>query len=125
LSLNPFPFLNLALDANYDPTENHIDTLDPYLQLQFPTYLGVRAGYHYTPELQIHALDGKFDIKLKEIASLSYYTRYDLERDTFLENKILLTYFGPCWSVTFGYIRRPNQQDFRFSFDLRSISGVK
>jgi LPS-assembly protein len=125
LGLNPVKFLNLALDANYDPGGNHIDTLDPYLGLQLPHNVSLTTGYHYAPELKVNAFHGRCDLKLGEWAALSYYTRYNFERSTFLENKIMVTYFGPCWSVTFGYIRRPDQNDFRFSFDLRTISGVK
>ncbi|MDH7500494.1 MAG: LPS assembly protein LptD, partial [candidate division NC10 bacterium] len=126
LTLNPFPFLNLAVDANFDPGGNHLDTLDPYLRLRFPkNNVELTAGYHYAPELDIQALHGKFDIRILERLDVSYYSRYNFENDTFLENKILLTFFGRCWSVSFGYIRRPNQHAFRFSFDLATVSGVK
>lgn len=125
LILRPVAFLNLAVDANYDPTENHIDTIDPTLRLQPPLPLSVEAGYHYAPELRIHAFDGRLNLKLKEIASFGYYTRYDFGRQTFLENRFDVTFFGSCWSFTVVYIVRPGEQDIRFSFDLRSISGVR
>lgn len=125
LKLSPWKSMSLVLDANYDPEGHHIDTLDPYLQVQFSKYLNVIAGYHYAPELDIHAYHGLFSLKIRDFATLSYYSRYDFARETFLEHKIDLTYFGRCWSVTLAYVNNPDQEDFRFSFDLKSISGVK
>jgi LPS-assembly protein len=125
LTLAPVRYLSLAADANYDPAGSHLDTFDPYLKLQLPREVNLTAGYHYAPELGIHAFDGKLGLKLREIVSFNYYTRYDFGRQTFLENRFDLTYFGDCWSFTLVYILRPHEQGIRFSFDLRSISGVK
>jgi len=125
LGVKPARSLDLALEANYDPKGNHFDTIDPSLRWEFSPYLNIRAGYHYAPELKIHAIDGKLGLKWKDKASLSYYTSYNFAQSSFVENKVELTYYGRCWSTTLGYIKRPDEQVFQFSFDLRSISGIK
>jgi len=125
LLLAPHPRLSLALDADYDHSGGHLDTLDPSLTLALPAGISLAAGYHYAPELDINALNAKWEFKWRDLASLSYYSRYNFARQTFLENRFDLTYFGRCWSLTIGYARRIDQQHFRFSFDLQAISGVK
>ena len=132
LVLDPAKIWSLAVDANYDPGGNHMDTLDPSARLQYPENTGWMVGYHYSPELQIQAIDGKVDYKFRDWLALSYLTRYDFDLNTFRENRIEVTYSSRCWSVNFGFIRRLHtdstdryQNSFIFSFDLRSISGIK
>jgi len=40
LVLNPARIWSLAMDANYDPGGNHMDTIDPSVRLQFPENTG-------------------------------------------------------------------------------------
>ena len=131
LVLSPLRLWSLEVDANYDPGGNHVDTLDPCLRFQFPRNASLAVGYHYSPypELGIQAVDGKVDYKFREKMALTFVTRYDFNEDAFRENNIGVTYFGPCWSVTFGFMRRLRNGDydnaFHFTFDLRTVSGLK
>ncbi len=132
LVLSPAQIWSLAMDANYDPGRNRMDTIDPSARLQFPENTSWAVGYHYSPELKVQAIDGKVDYKFRDLVVLSYLTRYDYNQDAFRENKIQVTYFSRCWSVNFGFIRTLHtgppdsyQNSFLFSFDLRSISGIK
>ena len=132
LVLNPAKIWSLAMDANYDPGENHMDTIDPSVRLQFPENTSWAVGYHDSPELKVQAIDGKIDYKFRDWLVLSYLTRYDFERDAFRENKIEVTYTSRCWSLNLGFKRRLHdattdtyQNSFIFSFDLRTISGVR
>ena len=132
LVLNPAQIWSLAVDANYDPGGNHMDTLDPSARLQYPENTGWTVGYHYSPELTVHALDGKVDYKFRDWLALSFLTRYDFNFNTFREYNFQVTYSSRCWSVNFGFIRRLRTEStdtyrdsFIFSFDLRTISGIK
>jgi LPS-assembly protein len=129
LVLSPARSWSLAVDANYDPGKNHMDTIDPYLRFQFPQNASAAVGYHYAPELKIQSLEGKFGIKYRELVSLTYFTSYDFNQDAFRENNVQIAYFGPCWSISLGFIRRLRndqyQNSIQFNFDLRSISGIK
>jgi len=129
LVLTPAKIWSFAMDANYDPGGNHMDTIDPSVRLEFPHNTSWAVGYHDSPELKVQAIDGKIGTKFRDIVALSYLIRYDFERDAFRENNIQITYFGPCWSLNLGFIRRlytnHYQNSFIFSLDLRTISGVK
>jgi lipopolysaccharide assembly outer membrane protein LptD (OstA) len=132
LVLSPTEIWSLAMDANYDPGGHRMDTLDPSARLQYPENTSWAVGYHYSPELKIQAIDGKIAYKFRDWLVLSYLTRYDCNFQTFRENNIELTYSTRCWSVNLGFKRRLRTDStdtyhdtFVFSFDLRSISGIK
>lgn len=51
-------------------------------------------------------------------------SRYNLSEDTFLENRIDVKYTSQCWDITLGYVRWPDDYQFRLQLSLKGIGTV-
>jgi hypothetical protein len=54
-------------------------------------------------------------------ARLEARSRYNLSQETFVENRVGVTWTSQCWEVTLGYVRWPD--DFEYSVQL-SLKGI-
>jgi LPS-assembly protein len=69
-------------------------------------------------------LEGRLALNLLNPFMFTYSGRYSFDRQDFLEETYTLEYRHQCWSITFSYRDRHNDQGFFVNFNLAGAGGA-
>ncbi len=139
--LTPFPFLRLTSDTIYDIDQAEItatrvgayltdprplpETSPLFQQLQRRTTLGV--SYRTISDRLLKELNANLIVRLNEYFSAAYFSRYDLNDNSFIGNRYYLRFLSSqrCWAFDLGIVDKvnPSETEFRFAVTLIGISS--
>jgi hypothetical protein len=133
LELRPFADygLYLTLDTAYDVYRNDFDEITvqlsthsqrgDYIALDYSNraYDILRSNYQ-----RVHQINGTLHVNIGYGASLTFETRYDLERSIRFDQTLALNYNAQCWGVSFIFYESEREQAFYLAFSLAGILNL-
>lgn len=93
--------------------------------------LGIAAARERVGELSLNYVAPAFGVDeyisarillpVVEQVNFSYQTRLTMEENRFLEHLATVEYLGQCWSISFTYHERPNDEEYLVNFNLAGL----
>ena len=104
----------LDFDARYDIYEDWFNEKNVALNLKDNRGDSFYFDYRYQRDLdgkvEIESLNTKLKFRATDYLDFTYYSRYSLTDDIFLESIYGIDYRSQCWSVLLTYTERPGYQ---------------
>jgi hypothetical protein len=89
-----------------------------------PSKIGsLRAEWRTARDSNQDFLDLGANLALGRFA-LEGRSRYNLDEDTFVENRASVKYSSQCWDLTFGYVRWTDEYEYSVLLSLKGIGTV-
>ena len=140
--IRPFSLFTLAAETTYDVDQGDmiaariggyirdprpLPETSPLLRhLQRRTSLGV--SYRTIADRLLKEINSRVVLRLNEYLTLAYFTRYDLNDQSFIGSRYFFRVLSPqkCWTFDFGVVEKvnPDEVEFRFSLSLVGITSA-
>ena len=140
--IRPFSFFTIRGETTYDVDQGDmiaariggflndprpLPEVSPLLRhLQRRTSVGV--SYRTISDRLLKELNARGILRLNEYLMAAYFTRYDLNDQSFIGSRYFFRVISPqkCWAFDFGVVEKvnPDEVEFRFSLSLIGITSA-
>lgn len=121
--LNPTREISFLTDSRYNPYSSNFSTNNVAVKYDDGGGNYLSAGYRFS-RTELEYLESRLGISLVKPFLFTYIGRYSIDKGDVLESYYSLEYKKQCWSVTFSYREREDQNEFFVSFALAGIGPL-
>ena len=140
--LRPFSFFTLSADTTYDADRGDVVAAriggllrDPRplpevspLMRHLQRRTSIRVTYRTIADRLLKEVNGSLIFRFNEYLTAAYFTRYDLNDNSFIGTRYFFRFLSPqkCWAFDFGIVDKvnPSEVEFRFSLSLIGITSA-
>lgn len=121
---SPNPAWDLRWKGEYDLYDSEVDFQDLSVTWNSAAGTMLRGEWRTTASGRNDFLDLWAQFPLGRKWDWDLRSRYNIDAEEFIENNASFKYTSQCWDVTVGYVKWPEEYEFRFQLGLKGIGNV-